>query len=137
MPQNRRISAVDCPNPADIQPPDVPKKKRTSLVIPPPPVTSTERRNSEDKPRTPTSDQNRLPSSPSSHSSPAATGKGEHKYSNIPSPLTEPRALCDTSSMPPSGEAREQCDSVRPALSQHESCGSIVLDNFGYIECVP
>ncbi|KAL9960898.1 hypothetical protein ACROYT_G034406 [Oculina patagonica] len=138
---NRRISAADGNTPpidavfnmpsTDIQPPDVPKKKRKPP--PPPPSISAEIRKSEDKPGTPASDSNRLSEE---SSMPAASGKGEHQYSNLPSPLPDPRGSCDTSVMPPSDKATEQCDSNRPVLSHSDSRDSVVLDAFGYVECI-
>ncbi len=95
---------------AGLQLPDVPEKKSTSNVIPPPP-----RSLSSDNPPTPAAEQ------------------GEHQYGNMPLP----RNLSETSLMPPTGEARELCDSNRPALHHHESNDSVTLDPDGYIKCIP
>lgn len=145
LPLNKRISASDSGSPpshamampsSDNQLPDLPKKKHSSHVIPPPPpppISAEERRPSEVKPYVPTPDNNRLYEQPSS---PGAPEKGERQYGNLPSPRDEPRSVCDTSVMPSIDESKEQHDSDRPVLPRHDSSTSVVLDSFGYVECI-
>ncbi|XP_020606094.1 histone-lysine N-methyltransferase 2D-like [Orbicella faveolata] len=116
------LSAVTEIPSTDSEVPYVLEKKRASLVIPPPPI-SEEKRPSEDKPLI----QCDRPSSP------AAYEKGEHQYSNLPSPCPEPKSPSDTHLMPPIAEANEQSNSNRPGLRRRESCDSITLDPNGYI----
>ena len=142
---NRSVSASDSgtlPSHAMItmpstgsQVPDVPKKIHSFNVSPPPqPISAEERRSSEVKPYVPTPNKNRLYEQPLSPGSPE---KEERQYGNLPSPSHEIRSVCDTSVMPSIDESREQRDSDRPGLPRHDSSNSVVLDSFGYVECVP
>ena len=78
---------------------------------------------SEDQPLSSASDTNVLPDIPS----PSAASS-----SNVP----EARGPHDTSLIPRTAEATEQCVSSRPFLSQRESCDSIALDTQGYVKCI-
>lgn len=79
---------------------------------------------SEDQPLSSASDTNVLPDIPSSSAV---------LSSNVP----EARGPPDTSLIPRTAEATEQCVSSRPFLSQRESCDSIALDTQGYVKCIP
>lgn len=78
---------------------------------------------SEDQPLSPASDTNVLPDGPSSSAA-------------LNSLVPEPRDPADTSLLPRTAEATEQCVSNRPGLPQRESCDSIALDPQGYVKCI-
>ena len=135
--KRREIESSGYPQPplsqissTDSEVPDVPEKKRTSVIIPRPPILE-EKGPFKDKPLTPTSDEKVLPHETFPL---AAYEKGEHQYGNLPSSRPEPKSPSDTHLMPPIAEAKEQSNSIRPGLSQSESCASITLDPHGYIK---
>ena len=82
-------------------------------------ITSKGERLSEDQPVSPASDTNIVPDGPT-----------------LNSPVHEPRDPSDTSLIPPTAEATEQCVSDKPGLPQRESCDSIALDPQGYVKCI-
>ena len=116
----------------DSEVPDVPKKKRASFAIPSPPIPE-EKSSFKNKPLTPTFDEKVLPHETFPL---AAYEKGGHQYDNLPSSRPGCKSSSDTHLMPPIAEVKEQSNSDRPGLSQHETCDSVALDPHGYITII-